>query len=167
MRGFEGFGNMLGTGQCLVEPDWALLDAIRQGRPFNKFQHQRTDTLCFFQSVDVADVRIVQLGENLRFTLEPGQAVWVGCEGIREHFQRDLAVQPRIGRAIDLAHAALADEGGHVIVVEPETDVEGHEALGSSLSGDVLLLVVRRGQGGTDDLAVVTMHDVPVSIRRV
>ena len=31
-----------------------------------------------------------------------------------------------IGGAIDLTHAAGADEGGHVVVPQPRTDLEGH-----------------------------------------
>ena len=54
-----------------------------------------------------------------------------------------------------------------LVRAEPVSDSEGHEVVRSCLLGDVLLLVVLRRQGGADDLAVVTMHDVPVGIRRV
>ena len=85
----------------------------------------------------------------------------------RQDLQRGLPVQLGVGGLIDLAHAPLADEGGNVVMAESVADGQGHDVLGSSLLGDVLLLVVLRGQGGADDLAVVTMHDVPVGIRRM
>ena len=38
-----------------------------------------------------------------------------------------------VSRLIDLSHAALADEGGHVVMAEAGADVEGHELLGLRL----------------------------------
>ena len=37
------------------------------------------------------------------------------------------AVELGVAGAIDLAHAAFADEGGHVVVPEPGTDFKGHQ----------------------------------------
>ena len=39
----------------------------------------------------------------------------------------DLTLQLRVGGLIDLSHAALADEGGHVVVAEWGAAGEGHE----------------------------------------
>ena len=36
------------------------------------------------------------------------------------------AAQLRVGGAIDLPHAALADEGSHVVMAEASSDGEGH-----------------------------------------
>ena len=43
-------------------------------------------------------------------------------EGVGEDLQRDIAAELRVGGAIDLAHAALADEGGDVVMAETGTD---------------------------------------------
>ena len=56
--------------------------------------------------------------ENLRLPREPGQAIRIGREGVGEDLQRDLAVELGVGGLSDLAHAALADEGGDVVVAE-------------------------------------------------
>ena len=45
------------------------------------------------------------------FALEAGEPVGVGGERRRQDLDRDLALQLRVGRAIDLAHAAGADGG--------------------------------------------------------
>ena len=52
------------------------------------------------------------------------------ANGLGQDLQRDLAVKLRVGGPIDLAHPALADEGGHVVasyalkshLIRPETD---------------------------------------------
>ena len=38
-------------------------------------------------------------------------------------------LERRIGGLIDLAHAAFADEGGHVVMAESGADVQGHSLL--------------------------------------
>ena len=54
--------------------------------------------------------------------LGQSQAVWLRREDIRQDVQRDLALELRIGGLIDLPHAPLADEGGHVVMPEAGTD---------------------------------------------
>ena len=55
---------------------------------------------------------------------EPGEAVRVRCEGVWEDLQGDLAIELRVGGLPDLAHAALADEGGHVVMAEAGAGTE-------------------------------------------
>jgi hypothetical protein len=52
---------------------------------------------------------MIQRSEDLRFALEPGDAVRIGCEGLWQDLDRDVAVEPSIARAIDLSHAAHAE----------------------------------------------------------
>ena len=49
---------------------------------------------------------------SLRLALEAGQALGIGGDRLRQHLERDVAAEPRVGRAVDLAHAARA-EGRH------------------------------------------------------
>ena len=69
---------------------------------------------------------MVQAGEDLRLPLEAGQAVGISREGVREDLEGDLAVQLRVGGLVDLAHAALADEGGNGVVSDLGADFQGH-----------------------------------------
>ena len=71
-----------------------------------------------FEPVDRGDVRVIELREELRFALEPGQPLLVRGERRRQHFDRDLALELRVGRAIDLAHPALAELGGDLVRAE-------------------------------------------------
>ena len=84
VRRFEGFGDLLGDGEGVVDGDWPLRDAIRQRRPLDQFEDQRLGALGLLQPVDVPDVGMVERGEDFGFALEAGQAIRVRCEGVRE-----------------------------------------------------------------------------------
>ncbi len=62
---------------------------------------------------------MVEAGEDLRLPLEPSEAVRIGREGVGEDLQGDLAVELGVGGLPDLAHAALAEEGGDVVAAKP------------------------------------------------
>ena len=53
---------------------------------------------------------MIQRGEDLRLAPEPGEALGIEREGVGQHLQRDVAAEVRIAGAIDLAHAAGAEQ---------------------------------------------------------
>ena len=63
-------------------------------------------------------LRMVQRREDLRFALETRQAIGITGEGIGQDLERDVALQLRVLRAIDLAHPAGADLGGDLVDAE-------------------------------------------------
>ena len=126
MRRFQRLSDLFGNGQCLINRDRPLLDAISQRRPFDQLEDQRPLTLGFFQPVDVADVGMVQRGQDLGFTFEPGEAVWIIREGLGQDFQCHVPIELRISRSIHLTHAAFADLGGNFVRAEPGADLKGH-----------------------------------------
>ncbi len=69
---------------------------------------------------------VVEAGRHLRLPLEPGEAVRVVGEGVRQELQRDLAVELRVGGLPHLSHAALADEGGNVIMPKAGAGLQRH-----------------------------------------
>ena len=56
------------------------------------------------------DVRMAQRGNGARLALEAGHRIRVGGKRRRQHFEGDVAAQPRVARSIDLAHTAHANE---------------------------------------------------------
>ena len=64
-------------------------------------------------------------------TLEPGEPIRISGKRFRQDLQHDLPIQLGIGGLIDLAHAALADEGGDVVVAELGADIKSHEGVAS------------------------------------
>ena len=129
MSSLQGLGDLLRYWQGLVQWDLALGNPVGEGRAFDQLQDECAAALDFvvFNAVDGGDVRVVEAGEDVRFPLEPGEPIGVRCEGVGEDLQGDIAAQLRIGGAIDLSHAPLADKGGDVVVPETGADGQGHE----------------------------------------
>ena len=53
---------------------------------------------------------MVQRGQKTRLALEALQGLRIESACIGQHLERDVALQPRVADAIDLAHPAHADE---------------------------------------------------------
>ena len=73
------------------------------------------------QPVDGRDVGMIEGGKRPRFTLEARQPIRIGPKRGRQHLERDVAAQPAVVGAIDLAHPADADDGGDLIRPESST----------------------------------------------
>ena len=61
---------------------------------------------------DIEDRQDVGMGERrnrVRFALEPRQRFRIARDGGRNDFDRDVTIQTRVARAIDLAHSAFAN----------------------------------------------------------
>ncbi len=86
----------------------ALCDSVGKRRPLHELQHQRSDIAGFFETVDRADVGMIERGEHEGFTLKPGEAIRIVREQVGEDFERDVALQLRVARSVHLAHAASA-----------------------------------------------------------
>ena len=80
----------------------------------------------FFESVQVRDVGMVQRCEHLRFALESRDAIRITDERGGEDLNRDVAIEFRIARAVDLAHAAGADGGDDFISAKARTGTQRH-----------------------------------------
>ena len=90
---------------------------MRPGHPatLQGFDSYSCGTVC---APDVLPRNVTAVGLSSFKYLRSNAVGQVSGEGVREDLQRDLAAQLRVGGAIHLPHAALADEGGHVIVAE-------------------------------------------------
>ena len=61
---------------------------------------------------------MVQGAGGARLLLEAAQPIRVGREGRGQHLDRDLAPEPRVPRAVDLAHPARAEGREHLVGAE-------------------------------------------------
>ena len=57
------------------------------------------------EAVELRDARMVERSEQPGLAVEAGEALGVGGEGLGQQLERDLAPEPRVGRAVHLAHA--------------------------------------------------------------
>jgi hypothetical protein len=86
--------------------------------------------------VDLRDVRVVERRQRLRLAREPGQSLRIARKDLRQHFQRDVAIEPGVAGAVDLAHSAGADRSQHFVGTEPGPRRERHGGEYTGLPAD-------------------------------
>ena len=119
--GFERLGDLLRDRQRLIDWNRALCNSVSERRPLDQFHDKRLHSVCLLQAIDMGDVRMIEGGEDLRFSPETSEAVRVRRERIRQHLQGIVALERCVVRSPDLAHAALADQGSDLIRAEART----------------------------------------------
>ena len=126
VRGLERLRDLPRDRQCFVDRNAPFRNQVRERRAIDQLQHERLAGSRFFQPVNVRDVRMIERREHLRLALEPRDAIGIGREDIGKNLDRDVAVQPRIARAIHLAHATGPDGGEDFIWPETNAGRERH-----------------------------------------
>ena len=126
VRGLNGIRDLLCDQEDLVERTGTAHDAVRQILAFDQFHDKGKDTLRFFETVNLRDVRMVERREHLRFALEPREPVGIGRPEIGQDLDRDVAMELRVAGAIDLPHATFADLRGDFVDAEARARREGH-----------------------------------------
>jgi len=61
---------------------------------------------------------VVQRGERSRFAFEPCDPVGVGRQRFGQHLDRDDPPELRVARAVDLSHAAGAEQGDDLVTAD-------------------------------------------------
>ncbi len=120
MRDLEGIVDRLARREA------AGRELRSQRLAFQKFLNDVRRTVVAPDVVDRRDVGMVQDARGLRFLLEAAQAVRVGRERRRQHLDRDVAPEPGILRAIDLAHSTGADRLEDLVGAELRASRESH-----------------------------------------
>ena len=72
------------------------------------------------------DVGMIQRGEDFGLSSKSGEPLNITGHRCRQHFDRDLALQVDVECAIDLAHAAGAQQGENFVGAQTRTGVEWH-----------------------------------------
>ena len=78
----------------------------------------------FANVVERADVWMIQRRECPGFALEPRHALGVGREQLGKNLDRDVAIELRVARPIDITHSARANGGEDFIWAEPGADAQ-------------------------------------------
>jgi hypothetical protein len=68
---------------------------------------------------------MVERGKHLRSRAKRSKPIGIGCQRRWQHFEGNLAFQPRIDCAIDLSHAAGAQERDDFINPDPGATLNG------------------------------------------
>ena len=85
------------------------------------------------RTVDVGDVRVIQGGEDLGLTLEPGDPFGISCERLGEDLDRHVPIELPIAGAVDLTHAARAEGSLNLVRPEPSASSQGHSVVASAI----------------------------------
>ena len=87
---------------------------------------QEADALCLLDRMQDDDVRVAECGHALGLALEPREPIGIPGHVVRAHLERDVAPEPRVARAIDLAHAAGTEQRDDFIRSEGASGSERH-----------------------------------------
>ena len=122
----ERVGDLNTEGQHLAKWQRAALQTGSQGLALEEFEHQILDLVFAADVVQPADVRVGERGDRLRLAFEPRAECGVGRELRRENLDGDRAIEAGVAGAVDLSHAAGAEQGLNFKMAEPSTCAQCH-----------------------------------------
>ena len=94
---------------------------------FDQLHHERGDAVLLFEPVDLRDVRMIERGERLALRARSARgAPDRRANSVGQDLERDVAIELRIARAIDLPHAAGAKATEEFKAAEARTFSERH-----------------------------------------
>ena len=126
VRRFKRLRDLLRDRQCLVDGNGTARNASVQAFAVHEFKDEELLALRIVQTVDRADVRMIQRGKNLGFPPEARQPFGIVGEGGRKDLQGDVATELRVLRAIHLAHPPAAEQRQDFVGAEPGAGGQGH-----------------------------------------
>ena len=80
-----------------------MLNPLRERGTLDELEHERI----LLEAVNARDVRMIQRREELGFALEPRQTFAIVRELFRKNFDRDVALELRVTRAVNLTSSRL------------------------------------------------------------
>ena len=110
----------------LLERQLTSLYPIRKRRSFNERENQPTRVFGVDDPVNGSDVGVVERSKNLGFTLKARHAFGIAQERRGQNFQRYVTLKRCVACAVDLAHAAHAEQREDFIVTEFVADRQRH-----------------------------------------
>ena len=109
VRALERFRHAPCDGDRMIERERALLQPAGEILARDQLHREEAGLSRGVQPVDRRDVRVPQRGEQLRLAFEARKSFGVVGQCGGKRLERHLAVERRVDRLPDLAHAALAD----------------------------------------------------------
>ena len=124
VRRFQAVGDLPRDGNRVVYWDRTAAETYCEVLAGHQFHHERDGRVG--QPVDLRDIRMIERRERRGFALEPREPIGIAGEEVRQDLERDVALQPRIARAVDLAHAAGANRVQHFVGPDHGTTRQTH-----------------------------------------
>ena len=118
VRCLEAFRDLQEERDRLVDRDRAASDAIGQRLAVDQLHDQEARGLLGLEPVQGGDVGVVERGQHPRLTLEPGEPLGVLCHRLRQHLDRNLAVESGVPGSVHHTHAARAEDGDDLVLTQ-------------------------------------------------
>ena len=86
--------------------------ATRLGLDFHtldELEHQSLSVGSDLETVYLSDIRMVESGEDLSFSLEALDSFLIAGKGLRNHLDRHIPIESGVGCPIHLAHSASTE----------------------------------------------------------
>ena len=109
VRGGETARDVSGDIHRFADGQGSIGDPLAQGLALEQLHHRVGMAVALPDVEDRQDVGVRQRRNRVRFALEARQRLRISGDGRRNNLDRDVAIQPPVARAIDLAHAARAE----------------------------------------------------------
>jgi Tol biopolymer transport system component len=122
----QGVGQRPGVIERLSDRQPAACQASGQRLPFDQLHHEVVEVAVLADVEELSDVGMVEGRNRLGFDVEPGSQVRAIAPAIRDDLDRDGAPEARVDRAVDLAHAAVANAGDDFVRSELRPCSERH-----------------------------------------
>ena len=113
---------------------------------FEQFRHDVRDAAVHANVEHRHDVRVVECGRYPRLLFETPQTVGALGKRRRQHFHGDTAVQARVERAVDLAHATCAEGLADFVGAQPRAGRDSHGVIIATRSSPTPRAFARLGQ---------------------
>ena len=110
MRPIERVGDLNRHRERLRERHWASLESRFERLAFEILHDEVRRAPLFANVIQRADVRVVELRDGTGFAVEPFAKFPIGGERDGQHFDRNDAIEPRVARFVDLAHATAPEQ---------------------------------------------------------
>src|SRR5260221_4180799 len=126
MRGGEPAQHLERVGDGPARGNFAAVQAILQRLALQQFAHYIMRAVLRAHVVDGEHVRMVEYACRARLLLEAAQGRGIAGEARGQNLDGDLAPDARVARAVDLAHAARAEESENFVGAEAGIRGERH-----------------------------------------
>ena len=125
VRGGEPLGHLARHLHRATDRQASASEHVAKALAADELHRDERRALGFAHFVDRGDVRMLQRRRGLGLLHEAAAALGVGDELRKQHLERDFAVERRVDRSVDDAHAAAAELADERVVGQRAA---GHEA---------------------------------------
>ena len=126
VRGGEGLGELQGVVGGPARGERPRGEPVAEGLPLEELHRGEGLAAVGPEVVDGEDAGVRQRGHRARLALESLAQLGAAGHGLRQHLQGDVAPEPRVGRAVHLAHASRAEGRHDAVGSEAAAGLEGH-----------------------------------------